>query len=598
MDALLEVSIDEFRFENGSGTCCNPMNSSLTCFRKAQHDNPPPPSGDSPVCLEDFPVLSYINHMLMEEDLDCHHSFNFHDSSALQAAERSFYEALHDQSDQTPGLSDQSDNFTGNFSTASSSHQPASGLTGSPESVLYGESQRRYHRRDDDSLENGRTKKQPAISFEMEMAEKFEDVLLLCTGRHHDQESSPHSPENQSHKNRAGRAKGSSNRSRRLNPEPVDLRNLLMQCAQAVASFDNRTATEKLKEIRSHSERHGNGMQRLAFYFAEGLEARFAGSPETPPVFYPHPCVRTSMVDTLNAYKVMVQACPINKMSYHVANKTIFQLASKATRLHIIDFGILYGFQWACLIQALSNRPGGPPLLRITGIELPQRGFHPSERAEETGRRLKRFCDRFNIPFEYSFIAKKWETISLDELVIDREETAVVNCLYRLRYTPDETVSMNSPRDMVLKLFRDINPDLFVFGEVNGMYNSPFFVSRFREALFHFSTIFDMIETTMQAEDEYRTLLEKELFMRDAVNVIACEGAERVDRPETYKQWQVRTMRAGFKPVKLSREITEEAAEMVRKGFHRDFVIDTDNHWLFQGWKGRVIHALSCWKPA
>ncbi|KAG5393097.1 hypothetical protein IGI04_023060 [Brassica rapa subsp. trilocularis] len=49
-------------------------------------------------------------------------------------------------------------------------------------------------------------------------------------------------------------------------------------------------------------------------------------------------------------------------------------------------------------------------------------------------------------------------------------------------------------------------------------------------------------------------LMERELIIRDAMSVIACEGPERFARPETYKQWQ--------------------------------------------GWKGRVLYALPCWKPA
>jgi hypothetical protein len=45
--------------------------------------------------------------------------------------------------------------------------------------------------------------------------------------------------------------------------------------------------------------------------------------------------------------------------------------------------------------------------LRVTGIELPQLGFRLAERAEETGRRLENYCKRFNVPFEFSVIAKK-----------------------------------------------------------------------------------------------------------------------------------------------------------------------------------------------
>ncbi|KAF8116619.1 hypothetical protein N665_0016s0049 [Sinapis alba] len=607
MDAVLQVPVDGFRFDNGSGSCCKPRNnldsgtSRFTSFKESESQNLSSPTEstesqnpsptESTVCSTNHPVLKYINDMLMEEDIE-EQSCMLEDSLALQAAERSFFEVL--QEDQTPPPSDQisgdQDNSSlENFSSITSLlHQPTLGFTGSPE--ISEESTRRYRLRDDDDeeddLEGGRKSKLPAISVIDELAEKLEEVLLVCQKNDHG-EAKP---------SKTGRAKGSLNRSKpQKSDQPVDMRNLLMQCAQAVASFDQSRAFEKLKEIREHSSSHGDATQRLGYHFAEALEARITGTMKAP-VF--DVLSRTSMVDILKAYKEFVQACPTLVMCYYTANRTIFELASKATTLHIIDFGILYGFQWPCLIQALSTRPGGPPKLRVTGIELPQPGFRPSERVEETGQRLKRFCDKFNVPFEYNFIAKSWDTITLDELVINSGETTVVNCILRLQYTPDETVSLNSPRDTALKLFRDINPDLFVFAEINGMYNSPFFLTRFREAMFHCSSLFDMFESNISEENDCRTLVERELIIKDAMSVIACEGAERFARPETYKQWQVRILRAGFRPAKLNKQIMKEGKELVRERYHKDFVIDNDNHWMFQGWKGRVLYALSCWKPA
>ncbi|EOA14882.1 hypothetical protein CARUB_v10028208mg [Capsella rubella] len=605
MDALLQVSVDGFRFENGgSGSCCKPRNNLesgnhlFPGFHEAQSQSQSSSPNDSPpsMCLDNSPVLKYINDMLMDEGDFVGES---QDNLALQAAERSFYEILQQpssESDQTTSSSDQNSGGDPFFTSISNTTTS----TDSAALVSSGESQRKYRHRSDeeDDLETNRRNKQPAIfGSEMEeLAVKLEHVLLVCKSNQQEEESAI---SKQSQPNRAGRAKGSSNKSKTRKSNSVDLRSLLTQCAQAVASFDQRRATEKLKEIRSHSSSDGDGTQRLAFYFAEALEARITGN-IPPPVSSPFPSSTTSMVDILKAYKLFVHTCPIYVTDYFAANKSIYELAVTATTLHIVDFGVLYGFQWPCLLLALSKRPGGPPKLRITGIELPQSGFRPSDRVEETGRRLKRFCDKFNVPFEFNFIAKKWESISLDEIVINPGETTVVNCIHRLQYTPDETVSLDSPRDTVLKLFRDINPDLFVFAEINGMYNSPFFMTRFREALFHFSSLFDMFDTTIQAEDEYknRALLEKELLVRDAMSVISSEGAERFARPETYKQWRVRILRAGFKSATISKQIMKEAKEIVRKRYHRDFVIDSDNNWMLQGWKGRVIYAFSCWKPA
>nr|GLL26845.1 scarecrow-like protein 9 [Ipomoea trifida] len=78
-------------------------------------------------------------------------------------------------------------------------------------------------------------------------------------------------------------------------------------------------------------------------------------------------------------------------------------------KVHIIDFRILYGFQWPTFIQRIAARDGGPPKVRITGIEFPQPGFRPAERIEErieeTGRCLADYAKSFTVPFEYNAIS-------------------------------------------------------------------------------------------------------------------------------------------------------------------------------------------------
>lgn len=374
----------------------------------------------------------------------------------------------------------------------------------------------------------------------------------------------------------------------------VDLRTLLIHCAQAVATDDRRSAEELLKQIRQHSSPFGDGNQRLAHCFANGLEARMAG---TGSQIHSALCTqRASAADILKAYQLYLAACPFKKISNFFSNNTIYDLAENTTTLHIVDFGILYGFQWPCFIQRLSRR-ATPIKLRITGIDLPQPGFRPAERVEETGRRLANYAKRFNIPFEFNAIAKKWETIQMEDLKMDPDETLVVNCMYRFRNLLDETVVLDSPRNAVLKLIRKMNPAVFIQGIVNGAYSAPFFITRFREALFHYSSLFDMLETTVPREDPERLLLERNLFGSEALNVIACEGSERIERPETYKQWQIRNMRAGFQQLPLPPECMKKARDRVKLNYHKDFVIDQDSQWMLQGWKGRIIYGLSAWRP-
>jgi len=449
----------------------------------------------------------------------------------------------------------------------------------------------------DDGLEmEERKSKQSALCEEETVREMFDEVLL-CT----DENCEFRSPLPVDAQISSGYVKGSGNRRGRRKgrsgagpeEEAVDLTTLLIHCAQAAAIDDHRNSNELLKQIRKHSSATGGAGQRLAHYFANGLEARLAGSGST--IYHQIAATRTCTGDILKAFGLYAKACPFMTISHYFANSNILNVSKSASRLHIIDYGIRYGFQYPVLMQRFSKRCGGPPSLRITGVDFPQPGFRPAERIEATGRRLHEYARMFNVPFEYHAIVGKWDTIQVEDLNINSDELLVVNCLYRMRNIMDETVTDDSPRTRVLNTIRKLNPHLFVHGVINGTYNAPFFVTRFKEAMFFFSSHFDMLEANASRMDEHRLLIEREYVGRGALNVIACEGMERIERPETYKQWHMRNLRAGFRPLPLNKEVMKRARYKVSKSYHRDFLVDEDNKWMLQGWKGRVIFALSAW---
>ncbi|XP_057970805.1 scarecrow-like protein 9 [Malania oleifera] len=461
---------------------------------------------------------------------------------------------------------------------------------------------RKNPHREDFGLEDERSSKQPAVCTDSPLRSEMFDLVLLCNGGKSlmDLRESLQNGTNKtvqqnipSKLSKSGKGRGKKPRDKK---EVVDLRTLLIHCAQAVAADDCKSANELLKQIKQHASPFGDGNQRLAHCFANGLEARIAGTGSQ--IHRAIVSKRTSAADILKAYHLYCAVCPFRKLSNLFSSRTIINAAVNYMRVHVIDFGIHYGFQWPTFFQRLSERPGGPPKVRITGIDFPRPGFRPAERIEETGRRLATYAESFNVQFEYHAIAKRWDIISLEELKIKRDELLVVNCLYRFQNLLDESVTAESPRNMVLNLIRKISPDIFIHGVLNGAFNAPFFVTRFREALFHFSALFDMLEANVPREDWERILIEREIFGKEALNVIACEGWERVERPETYKQSQLRNLRAGFVQRPLDREVMRRAEMRLRSIYHKDFSIDEDSQWMLQGWKGRIVYALSSWKPA
>ncbi|KAL9238759.1 hypothetical protein vseg_013138 [Gypsophila vaccaria] len=397
-------------------------------------------------------------------------------------------------------------------------------------------------------------------------------------------------------KNRRKARRGKGEGKKKKNEQVVDLRNLLIQCAQEAASSDFVNATEGLRQIREHASAYGDSTQRVAYYFANGLEARMAGTGSD--MYRDFAGKPITSAEILKGYKLYVSAVPFQRTTYYLANQTIAKLAAKATKVHIIDFGIFFGFQWPGLIQLLSRRRVGPPKLRITGVDHPMPGFKPAQKVQETGNRLAGYCQRFGVPFEFQAIAQRWHTLKPEDFKIEKDELVIVSCVYQSGKIPDESVDVDSPRDCFLKMIRGLNADLFIHGVVNGTFNAPFFITRFREALYHYSALFDVFEATMPREDPERLLIERFLYGKDAMNIVACEGSERIERPESYKQWQMRHRRVGFTQVTLDQDVVHRARAMVKANYHKDFMVEQDKEWMVQGWKGRILSAVSCWKPA
>ncbi|KAL2898944.1 Scarecrow-like protein 33 [Bienertia sinuspersici] len=463
---------------------------------------------------------------------------------------------------------------------------------------------RKNHEREYTGVEERSTKQLASNNEEYTEMEKFDDVLINneanngispCNSKTAVKEGTENLQQDDQNLKGSKSKRKSTRGKKKINKEVVDLRTLLTQCAEAIASAELRNADELLKQIRQHATPFGDSMQRVAHYFANGLEARMLGTGSE--LYKAVDWKGFSTFDILRGYKEYVTALPFQRTAYFLANQTIAKVAEKAPKIHIIDFGIFMGFQWPCLIQTLSSRPLGPPRLKITGVDNPNRGFKPAQTIEETGRRLAGYCKRFGVPFEFKAIAQRWHTTRLEDFNIERDELVVVSSLFKSKRLPDETVDVNSPRDSFLRLVRSLNPDLFIHGVVNGTFNAPFFITRFREALYHYSSLFDVFEVTMLREDQQRQLIENYLYGKDAMNIVACEGSERIERPETYKQWQMRHQRAGFVLVPLDQGIVNKARAMVRANYHKDFMVEQDKHWMVQGWKGRIFSAISCWKP-
>ncbi|XP_062182208.1 scarecrow-like protein 9 [Phragmites australis] len=374
----------------------------------------------------------------------------------------------------------------------------------------------------------------------------------------------------------------------------VDLRTMLIFCAQAVAANNHTSAREMLKQIKQHASATGDATQRLAQCFAKGLEARLAGTGSQLRQLLM--AERLSVVEFLKAYKLYMAASCFDKAALIFSIMTIEQAMIGKSKVHFVDYGLNYGLHCAGLLRWLANREGGPPEVKITAVGHPQPRSCSAEPTEETGRRLSKCAHAFGVPFKFHAITAKWEAVCIDDLNTDADEVLVVNDLFNFTTLMDESIFFDNPnpRDTVLKNISKMRPDVFIQSIVNCSYGASF-LTRFREALFYHTAMFDMFDATTPRESEPRLLLEQGLFGGCALNAIACEGVDLMDRPEKYRQWQVRNLRAGLRQLPLNPNIVKVVRDKVRACHHKDFLLSKEDQWLLQGWMGRILFAHSTW---
>ncbi|RCV35786.1 hypothetical protein SETIT_7G268200v2 [Setaria italica] len=364
----------------------------------------------------------------------------------------------------------------------------------------------------------------------------------------------------------------------------------------AVAANDDMTARELLKQIKRHASETGDVTQRLAQCFAKGLEARLVGMGSQVWQLRTADRLRPTTVEFLKAHNLLTAACSFNRVVLLFSTMTILQAMVGKGRLHIVDYGMHHGFHWADLLRLLASREGGPPKVKVTAIGHPDLRPCSIEQIEEIGYRLSKCAHEFGVPFNFYAIRKKWEEVSIEDLNTDAGEVLIVNDHLNFNTLMDESIFFDdpSPKNIVLHNIRKMRPAVFIQSIVNSSYGASY-LSRFREVVFYFSAIFDMFDATIPRDSKCRVVLEQDLFGCFALNAIACEGTDRINRPEKYKQWHARNQRAGLRQLPLEPSIVNALKDEVMRCYHRDFLICEDGQWLLHGWMGRILFAQSTW---
>ncbi|MED6193405.1 Scarecrow-like protein 5 [Stylosanthes scabra] len=360
-----------------------------------------------------------------------------------------------------------------------------------------------------------------------------------------------------------------------------DLKEMLYACAKSMAENDMETTDWLISELRKMVSISGDPLQRLGAYILESLVARVASTGSK--IYKALKCSEPTGNELLSYMHVLYEICPYFKFGYMSANGAIAEAMKEESRVHIIDFQISQGTQWVSLMQALARRPGGPPYIRITAVDDSFSAFARGGGLDIVGKRLSALAQSCNVPFEFHAVRVPASEVQLEDLELRTNEAVAVNFAIMLHHVPDESVTIHNPRDRLLRLAKHLSPKVVTLVEQEFSTNNARFLPRFVETLNYYLAIFESIDVVLPREHKERINVEQHCLAREIVNLVACEGAERVERHELLNKWRRRFAAAGFTPYPLS-SFVNASIKTLLESYPGHYTLEERDGTLYLGW--------------
>ncbi|OMO60559.1 Transcription factor GRAS [Corchorus olitorius] len=374
---------------------------------------------------------------------------------------------------------------------------------------------------------------------------------------------------------------------------PRTPKQMLIDCAALLSEGNIEEASSIINELRQMVSIQGDPPQRIAAYMVEGLAARMAASGKY--LYKALRCKEPPSSDRLAAMQILFEVCPCFKFGFMAANGSIIEAFKDEKRVHIIDFDINQGSQYITLIQTIAKLPGKPPYLRLTGIDDPESVQRLNGGLEIVGLRLEKLAEALGVPFEFEAVASRTSLVRPSMLNIRSGEALIVNFAFQLHHMPDESVSTINERDQLLQMVKSLNPKLVTVVEQDVNTNTSPFFPRFIEAYSYYSAVFDSLDATLPRESQDRMNVEKQCLARDIVNIVACEGEERIERYEVAGKWRARMTMAGFTACPMSSSVIDMIRKLIKEYCDR-YKLKEDLGALHFGWEDKSLIVASAWR--
>ncbi|WVZ56348.1 hypothetical protein U9M48_006896 [Paspalum notatum var. saurae] len=397
------------------------------------------------------------------------------------------------------------------------------------------------------------------------------------------------------------------------------LLHLLMAAAEALSGPHKsrelaRVILVRLKQMVSHTGDNAavSNMERLAAHFTDALQglldgshpAGGAGRQAAAAAAASHTHHHQHTGDVLTAFQMLQDMSPYMKFGHFTANQAILEAVAGDRRVHVVDYDIAEGVQWASLMQAMTSRPDGvpPPHLRITAVS---RGGGGGARAvQEAGRRLAAFAASIGQPFSFGQCRlDSDERFRPATVRMVKGEALVANCVLNQAAA---TTTVRRPTGSVASFLAGMATlgakVVTVVEEDQGEAEKDDdeaggFVARFLEELHRYSAVWDSLEAGFPTQSRVRGLVERTILAPNIAGAVS-RAYRAVDSDgEARAGWGEWMRGNGFRAVPLSC-FNHSQARLLLGLFNDGYTMEeTSPNKIVLGWKARRLLSASVWAP-
>ncbi|KAI9399763.1 hypothetical protein POPTR_002G144200v4 [Populus trichocarpa] len=324
----------------------------------------------------------------------------------------------------------------------------------------------------------------------------------------------------------------------------------------------------------------GKPYQRTAFYFKEALQLLLNMNNNNSIGTAYNPIFK------IGAYKSFSEISPILQFANFTCNQALLEAFEGFERIHVVDFDIGYGGQWASLMQELALRNGGAPSLKITAFVSPSSHDELELELGFTQENLRIFASEINMPFEL-------EILSLESLgsvsrpmtlcTLDKEVIAVNLPLGVFSNYP-------STLPVVLRFVKQLSPKVVVSLDSGCDRSDLPFAHHINHAIQSYTSLLeslDAVNVNLDILQKIERFLVQPCIERMVLGRHGCS-----DRTTP---WRSLFLQSGFTPLTFSNFTESQAECLVQRTPVKGFHVEKKQSSLVLCWQQRDLVSVSAW---